>query len=195
MPDMPIINIEQQAARIGIHTTNAKVHASTPRPKMRIISERPRMEVERQQPVFKVKQQPANYQAPPPPAPAPATQNTAQYAADKALGGDYAAGTDGNAPSMSVPTLKLSKAHYDSASIKNQSVQQSLPSIEWEKGYINISWSHAQMQIEWDGEYLPSFAVEPHAVEIFLRERPYIKITVSDEVIAAMFGPQIDQEV
>jgi hypothetical protein len=69
-----------------------------------------------------------------------------------------------------------------------------MSNIEWEDGYLDITWSNAQMQIEWDREYLPSFSVEPHAVEIYLREKPYIKITVSDEVIAAMYGPHMDEE-
>ena len=203
MSDIPKIHVEQQAALIGIQTINAKVEVSAnARPRMRIASERPRMEIERKAPSFKVESQRVRGERPtltrttPPPANAVTRAKTLRPAADITLEGEKLNPAVGSA-AINNTALELSKAISDYTNSGNTtSLHDHMPSVEWEAGYINITWSNAQMQIEWDqGDYLPSFSVEPHSVEIFLREKPYIKITVSDEVIAAMYGPQMDEKV
>jgi hypothetical protein len=206
MPDIPRIQIERQDARIGITSTPAKVQViDKARPKMRIVSERPRMEIERKAPAFKVEPQrrpvarqgparPHRYAAGAPDIPVrPARHSRLAEPAAAAAGTAPEAG----GLTLNANSLELNKALHDyAAAPQAESLAQYMPSIEWEAGYININWSSAQMQIEWDqGDYMPSFAVEPHSVEIYLREKPYIKITVSDEVIAAMYGPQTDTKV
>ena len=192
MPDIPRIHIEQQAARIGIHTTHARVEASTPRPKMRIVREAPRMEIEHKAPAFKVETQRSR-----PYRPAVRHHNTAPGSAQR-LKTHYAPGSANETPalensglSQSATALELNKVLNDYAA--SASAESLRPSIEWDSGYLNISWSKAQMQIEWDKEYMPTFSVEPHAVEIYLREKPYIKITIEDET-AAMYGPYMDEQ-
>jgi hypothetical protein len=204
MADIPRIQIEQQAARIGISTINAKVQVNDkPRPKMRIVSEPAHMEIEHKAPAFKVETQrsrserPAlsrNYAAAPLPAP---RAKTPRPAADTAPAAGENSKPQNKALSPSINPLVLNKAINEYASSANNvTITQSMPSIEWEAGYLNITWSNAQMQIEWDqGNYMPSFSVEPHSVEIYLREKPYIKITISDEAVAAMYSPQMDKQV
>ena len=203
MREIPRIHIEQQAARIGIQTTNAKVEVnSSARPKMRIVTERPRMEIERKTPSFKVEPQRGRADKPALTRYQRATLSAAQQANTPRPRADITLKADALIPNtaadvLNLTPLELNKAIGDyAATTGTGALQQHMPSIEWEAGYVNISWSNAQMQIEWDqGDYLPSFSVEPHSVEIYLREKPYIKITVSDEVIAAMYGPQTDEKI
>ncbi|MCL1905660.1 MAG: DUF6470 family protein [Clostridiales bacterium] len=201
MPDIPRIQIEQQTARIGIQTTNARVEVNTsPRPKMRIVTERPQMEVERKAPAFKVETQRLRGERPVLTRNQNAPARVAPRAKTLRPGADITLEAESLAPdttAINAHALEMNKAINDYAtSVDTESLHGNMPSIEWEAGYINITWSNAQMQIEWDqADYMPSFSVEPHSVEIFLREKPYIKITISDEVINAMYGPQMDEQV
>lgn len=53
---------------------------------------------------------------------------------------------------------------------------------EWNTGYLNVSWSRHNIKIEWTGEYMPSMKLEsPHSIEIYLRDKPYIRITVVED--------------
>ena len=203
MPYISRVQIEQQAARIGINTIPAKVVInSATRPQMRIIKEPPRMEIERQAPALKVE---AQRQRPLRLADklrltAPAAvgrPKTPRPVTDLILEAAKSQYPQSSGVSLSAYALELNKAlnGYVGA-VDSETMPQNMPNIEWEAGYVNISWSNAQMKIEWDKDnYLPSFSVEPHTVEIFLREKPYIKIAVSDEVIAAMYGARLDEEI
>ena len=207
VPNIPRIQIEQQNARIGIISTPARVEViDRPRPKMHIISERPRMEIEHKAPAFTVQAQrkPAErpalsryrrYLASLPQA--PQRHNASRTAADTAAPATAEQPPESGGPSVSPRSLELTKALNDyAAALHTENLTQYMPDIEWDAGYINITWSSAQMHIEWEQEdHLPRFAVEPHSVEIYLREKPYIKITVSDEVIAAMYGSHMDKKV
>ncbi|MCL1975866.1 MAG: DUF6470 family protein [Firmicutes bacterium] len=203
VPNIPSIQIEQQCARIGIHTTNAKLMVNTPPPtRMRIYKEAPRMEIERKAPVFKMETPRKR-----PERPLPYTSNPGMpltWQRDKVVRRNSdiivqasESAKQGNSVTLNDNAVEMNKILHDytSASIA-ESLQQSMPSIEWEAGYININWSKAQMQIEWEkNDYMPSFSVEPHSVEIYLREKPYIRITLSDEVIASIGGPQMDTKI
>ena len=199
MPHMPRIQIEQQMAQIGIRTTNAKLEINnTPHPKMRIVSERAHMEIEHKAPAFKVQTPQRNIVDRPVISRRQTAQTSASnskvptYVPDLVQDGLNTVANTSTAPS----TLEVNKAmRHNMAVSQGESLSQSMPNIEWESGYLNITWSSAKMQIEWDQDYMPSFSVEPHSVEIYLREKPYIKITVSDEVIAAMYGPKLDKQV
>ena len=200
MPDISRIQVQQHTARIGINTTRARVEISNaPRAKMRIVTEHPHMEVEHKAPAFRVEPQHGRAVRPlllrnPAGGSAPHAA-TRRGAADLVLESVRTAGKESDSV-MDARALELNKAINDYlAYAANESAPQSLPAIEWEAGYINITWSKAQTQIEWDKEYMPSFSVEPHSVEIFLREKPYIRITISDEVISAMYGPKMDEEI
>jgi len=202
MPSIPNIHVRQQAAHIGIDTTYAKVEiVNIPRPKMRILKEPPRMEIERRAPALSVK---AQRQRPPKisdsiraiaPGFAPRIK-TMQPATDSILKTAKSPGPKIDGLSLNAYALELNKAlnSYTGYTAKD-TIQYSAPSLEWEAGYIDITWSNAQMKIEWEhGNYMPTFSVEPHSVEIYLRQKPYIKITVSEEVINAMYGPCLDEE-
>jgi len=205
--NIPRIKIEHQFARIGINTTQAKVQVNKDvAPKMRIVSGRPSMEIERTMPSFSIEK--AGGQAKPNAALPKPGANAAYNAA--AIGGmgmpaagqpmDAAAGISPEAGAVygaSANAMEMNKAVFDSASkIKADPSQEAMPNVKWEMGSINISWDNAQMQIEWDeNDYMPSFNVEPHSVEIFLRDQPYIKITIADDVMEAMFAPEFEMEV
>ncbi|MCL1816352.1 MAG: DUF6470 family protein [Clostridiales bacterium] len=204
MPSIPQINIEQQAARIGITTTRAKVEVvDVPRPKMRIVSEKPRMEIEHKSPAFRLDRQRKRIEVPMPAKSrvvlptAAARSKTRRLPADASREVSHNPGSDYSGTLVNSGALELNKSINDyTLSANIETIEQNMANIEWEEGYINISWSNAQIQIEWNDENpLPKFSVEPHSVEIFLREKPYIKVKVADEVIAALDAPKVDKKI
>lgn len=196
MSDIPKIQIERQTARIGINTTYAKVEVNdTKSSKKRLAKEAPRMEIERKSPAFKVEpQQRRTYR----PALDKMSLSSPRVEIRRPTPNVMLESPENlsNGASLDTNPLELNKAReVYSASANTETMPQNMPTIEWEAGYINISWTNAQMQIEWaEGDYMPSFSVEPHSVEIYMREKPYIKITISDEVIDAMYSPQMDEK-
>jgi len=53
------------------------------------------------------------------------------------------------------------------------------PEIEWEKPSLRIDWSGNGVKIEWNSDYMPNLEIDPRVnVEVYLRNRPYIRITV-----------------
>lgn len=198
MTTMPRIHIEKQNAQIGIKTTKAQVQITSHRPKMKIKAPVPNFTVEHKQPAFKVDWQRVRSESglPGPIAKSKqlageAKQQALQYTGQLAQDGNYLSRTDlgGNR----VAELEAERSLDKIPEINLGSMPQSLPNIEWEPGYINISWSNTQMQVEWDTEYMPTFSVEPHSVEIFLRNHPYIRITVTEEPVSAM--ALVDEQV
>lgn len=195
MRTMPRLHIDTQDAQIGIKTTNAQLQIENRSPKMKFSAPVPTMQAERKQPAFKVDwQRVRNESGLQDPVTnskqiASEAQNKALEAAGQAVqDGNYLAKTElgGNR----VTAIEANKNFDPMPEINLGTIPQSLPDVQWEKGSIHISWSKTQMQVEWDDEYMPTFSVEPHSVEIFLRNQPYIRITVVEEPIVG-----VDQQV
>lgn len=201
MAAIPKIIIDQQRALIGVKTTNAKVSVSTPRPKMRLKNDLPKMEVEYKDPEFKldwarVRAESGLMN------PVDKTieiahetrQQVLEYTAEVAQEGNYIGKPELGGNRVAQVERQRSLKDGDT-SINLGSMPKSMPNVEWDPASLNISWSNTNLQIEWDSEYMPTFSVEPHSVEIFLRNKPYIKITVSDEGMLKLTGRHVDKNV
>lgn len=68
--------------------------------------------------------------------------------------------------------------------------------LEWDKGYFDIEWTRDILEIEWDVDMVPEITVEPHAVEI--RVRNYdgsTKSRVSRKLLNKSVGVKVDKKV
>jgi len=192
------IQIEKQPAQIGVRTTNAKMQVASQRtPQMKVSAEMPSLKYERKQPAFKLDWQRVRAESGLA-GPSGVSQKIAAEAQQQALEFTGQAAQDGNYISRMdlggnrVAELE-SRRNYEPMKEANvASMPQNLPDVKWEPGFIQINWSNAQMNVAWDSEYMPTFSVEPYAVEIYLRDKPYIKITVVEEVFNEAF---VDEKI
>jgi hypothetical protein len=79
----------------------------------------------------------------------------------------------------------------DTKTITDEIVQ-----LEWDKGYFEIEWSPDMLDIDWDVDMFPEIVVEPHAVEI--RVRNYdgsIKNNINKKILSKTVGVKVDKKV
>jgi hypothetical protein len=79
---------------------------------------------------------------------------------------------------------------------KIRSAPAGRPKVKWDPGYINIEWSNHRINIEWEGEYVPDITVDPpYSIEIYLRDKPYFRITVEEGEVLYETGRRVDEAV
>lgn len=194
--------IEQQFAQVGIRTTNAQLHISTPRPQMTIENVAPEMNVDRKAPTFEVDwdavynesglRRPGNF-AKHVTAKAAKTgmESIGEAVREGDLLGDVARGGDRVVEIAKNQTRKATQTEINLGLMPHNR-----PSVQWDPGYVNVSWSRHQLIVEWDTEFMPEFKVDPpYSVEIFLRNRPYIKITVAEGEDPYQPGKVVDESL
>jgi len=192
------IDIEKQPAQIGVRTTHAKLKVDTQRPpQMKVSADMPEMKQERKQPAFSVDWQRVRAESGLA-GPGVLSRQSAVEAQQQVLDFTGQSAQDGNYVSRAdiggnrVAELEKQRNFEPMKEVNLGSIPKNLPDVTWEPGFININWSNTQMRVEWDSEYMPTFSVEPYTVEIFLREKPYIKITVVEEAMTEAF---VDEKV
>ena len=200
MSTLPMINIDQQYATIGINVTPAQMKITTPHPEMTVTSESPEMTVESKRPEFKVNWKKVRSESglKPPGDFTLSVRDNARgkimnYVGESVHDGDYLGKVEapGNRVARQSRTKSLKTAQVD---INIESVPKSLPEVEWKPGYIHIKWSDHKFKIDWQGEYMPEILIDPpFSVEIFLRDRPYIKISVEDQLERSYAGRVVDK--
>lgn len=194
------ISIEQQLAAIGIKTVNAQLHIATPRPMMTIENQAPEMTVESKKPGFKVnwKKVRAESGLKSPELLSKYMRNNAKQVVYEAIStkvdeGDFFGKLE--QPGNRVAQFERRRSLVTSVPELNIGLMpESTPEIEWDKGYLNVSWSRHRLVVEWDSEYMPEFSIDPpHSVEVFLRAKPYCKVSVIEEEIP--YNPNYPGEV
>jgi hypothetical protein len=61
---------------------------------------------------------------------------------------------------------------------------------------MRINWSKHSVVIDWDGEYMPQFMVDPkHSIEVYLRTEPYFRIMVEEAIDPNRPGRIVDQAI
>ena len=81
----------------------------------------------------------------------------------------------------------------DYVQINLNSVPKSTPEVEWTPGVINVSWTRGSLSVDWIGEYMPQVVVDPpFSIDVYLREKPYIKIMVEDGTVPGGAGSYVD---
>ena len=201
MASIPKITIEQQMAAIGVEVTPAKIHISQQRPVMHISTETPQMSVERKDPSFKVNRKKINTESglkPPDEILKDISVNSINTALEftntTAKEGEFLSDVTkrGNRIAQIARSKNLKKALETEVNIA--SVPKSVPEVIWDPGYMRINWSNHSVTIEWDGEYMPEMTVDPpYSVEVFLRNKPYFRITVEEGTDPYEAGKRVDK--
>ena len=198
-----MMTIEQQFASIGVETTRAQMHISMPSPlQMKIAQEPAQMTIERENPEFKVNWRKVQAETGRR-APVEMSRHVRDKARAQAMNSIGTTVQDGNFlgkvenPGNRVAQLQKRKALETGAKEVNiQNMPKSIPEVEWKRGSININWSRHQLNVEWDGEYMPEIGVNPpYSVEIFLRNKPYVKITVEEMADPQQAGQHVDKKL
>lgn len=179
--------IDQQFAQIGIKITPAKLNITMPKRKMKIVQEMPKMKIEIEKPTFEINMKkirnemgfkdPMTFMR--------EIKNSAinriyDYISQAVNDGNQIAKVDqkGNRIALVSRARSLKQSEKE---INIGLMPKNLPEIEWTKGSIKIKWTKKNFKIEWEGECKPEIIVDPkHSVEVYLREKPYIKISVED---------------
>lgn len=188
MPKISRLVIDQQFAQVGIKITPAQMQITMPRPKMKIENELPQMELDIERPTFEINMQKVRDESG---LKNPMTLmreirdnaevNVSQYIVETVNNGDFMGSTEqrGNRIAQISRQKGLEQATTE---VNFGLMPQSVPEVTWDKGSININWSNQNFNIEWEGEFTPEIVIDPrYSVEVFLRNRSSIVITVEEE--------------
>ena len=200
MSTIPSIVIDQSFGSLGIELTPAQMRITTPRPEMQITGEPPEITIEQQAPQFKVnwkKEYTAPIVKPPrPPARVVATDNQVQINTPGTVGDSdklNSARARGIRNSQRARQKLIKMEHVQ---INLNSVPKSTPEVEWTPGVINVNWTRGSLHVDWIGEYMPQVVVDPpFSIDVYLREKPYIKIMVEDGTMPGIAGSHIDMSL
>lgn len=200
MPKISRLIIDQQFAAVGIKITHARMQITMPRRRMKINQEMPRMTIKTTRPTFDIDLSGVNadngMMSPNQLLKQRRSRSEAaamEYIGDVVAQGDFLSKVEqqGNrvAGYMRQKTLAASDISLNVS-------PSSLPEVKWNKGSIDISWSNHKFNIEWAGECTPEVIIDPKSsVEIFLRNRPSISITVEEWDTADSAGRLIDAKL
>lgn len=196
------IKIDQQFAQIGIKITPAKLNITMPRRKMRIVQETPKMEIDIEKPSFEINMKKVRNEMgfKDPMTLMRSIRNTAKM---RILDYTGQAVQDGNQIGDVTRRGNRIAEVYRSKGLKQTNTEiniglmpENLPEISWDKGSINIKWTRNKFNIEWEGECKPEIIVDPkHSVEVFLRNRPSVTITIEEDEEFSSESKLIDTKV
>lgn len=197
MLSIPNITIEQGFGALGIEVTPAQMKITTPTPEMQITSEPAEFEVEHQRPEFKINwnsepvkklDKPVRVKAPPVLTGASVQTAKIDLTGDGDMLGKARAQGVKNARAASHNTIEM-----DQVKISLNSSPKTSPEVEWTPGTISVNWTRGTLSVDWVGEYMPQVVIDPpFSIDVFLREKPYIKIMVEDGTIPDYIGSNID---
>ena len=204
--------IESQLAQIGVYTTPARLHITQHRPQMTITSESPTMEIERQAPTFRINRRRSNTaEFGARTSSGTGRNNAAAAIRQAAIRSSRAAVGDGSNTIGDTRRNEDSRPGHLSRSGRSASAvararsgnigspssrPDNQPEIVWDKGELSVNWSRHSILIDWDGEFMPEFVVDPkHSIEIYLRVEPYFRVSVEEMIVPGVPGVHVDQEV
>ena len=185
---MPTIKIEQQFAQIGVNSTKAQLKIKNRRLQMKSSSETPEPKIESKMPVFKINNKKINSESGLK-STMELTMDARNDGIDGAFKGINRIVEDGNFlgemrnPGDRVGMLakKRTSERLNSKEFNVGLMPKSSPEVAWERGEMRVSWSKHKLVIDWDGDYMPEFTLEPpHSVEVYLSDKPYIRILVEE---------------
>jgi len=199
------LNIDQQMAQIGVRNTPAKLNISMPKGQYDIKTEIPQMRIDSKLPSFKMNRQKINNESglKAPLALARSFRDTGRQAA---LRGARQAKDDGNflanhriPGEKLVPMLAKNKAMAKLSKNKELNIglmPAASPEVDWDKGHMRVNWSEHSVVIDFSGDYKPQISVEQeYSVEVFLRTKPYIRVSVEEALSSARPGRYIDRNI
>lgn len=166
---------------------------------MQISQEMPEMSIETQRPEFKLNWRKVRSESglKPPIELARAYASTGMQKASAATAqtardGDFVA--DVTKPGNRIAQIARRKTiKTQQAEINLSSMPKSTPEVEWSPGSVNINWTKGSLSVDWVGDYMPEVIIDPpFSIEIYLREKPYIKIMVEDGTMPSAAGAIVD---
>jgi len=197
LASIPSIIIDQSFGSLGIELSPAQMRIVTPRPEMQIINEPAELTIEHQIPEFKV-----NWKKTQVPQATPARVATHNTAADILPQESVAAGDNDKMSSARARGIihsqraRQKSIKMDNVQVNLNSVPKATPEVEWTPGVINVNWTRGSLSVDWIGEYMPQVVVDPpFSIDVFLREKPYIKIMVEDGTAPGAAGSVIDMSL
>ena len=199
MATIPSIIIDQSFGSLGIELSPAQMRIVTPRPEMQITNEPAELTIEHQAPEFKVNWKKENV-APVKPSRAVSRQMAADILPQVSTITPPAEG-DQVSSSRARGIINSQRARQKSINMDNvhvnlSSVPKSTPEVEWTPGVINVNWTRGSLSVDWIGEYMPQVVIDPpFSIDVFLREKPYIKIMVEDGTAPGAAGSVIDMSL
>jgi hypothetical protein len=196
--------IEQQFAAIGVNITPAHVEIETPKLSMNITTESPRMTIDRKAPTFEMDFDPYNagdVLEPDVLVGDNIAQNIFKDEYNKPDAGLTKRGVHRVAGAVKranraaqTPRRKLKQLAI--RELKLKTAPPNRPKVKWDPGYLHIDWSGHRINIDWEGEYIPDITVDPpYSIEIYLRNKPYFRITVEEGEAPYEAGQRVDQAV
>lgn len=70
-----------------------------------------------------------------------------------------------------------------------------MPEVEWERGSMTIEWVPGDLEIVWEENFRPQITVTPHSVEIRLRGKNEVKISVNEDQVSGGSGKKVDRQI
>jgi hypothetical protein len=167
---------------------------------MQITSEPPEVTIENQAPEFKVNWKraaaPPVVRAPRPPARTVVTDNQVQIDAPEPVGDSDKLNSARARGIRNSQRSRQKSIKMDHVQINLNSVPKSKLDVEWTPGVISVNWTRGSLSVDWIGEYMPQVVVDPpFSIDVFLREKPYIKIMVEDGTVPDVAGSYIDMSL
>lgn len=196
---MDTLSISSGRPTLDITTRPAKVYIRNRRPVFRVRRSRPVMHVEKKAPSFKVNW--LNVRA----------QTGIEYSSqisdkynDEAFKRAMEAISQISRRSKNSmllenrgnPIAGISKERISAAVRLNNAPRRiQNPQMEWDLGYFKVEWTDQQVEIEWDVSSTPEITVEPHVVEIRVRNNPAVRIRVNKDAVRNAVGVRIDKKI
>lgn len=200
MVSMPSIIIDQSYGSLAIEITHAQMKITNNRPEMKITREDPSLTVESEMPEFKVNWQKVRNESGLPSPSEIARRNRAKSIESIGTGTSRTV-NEGNTlgdvvhKGNRVANIERQKTIRSShLEVNFGTMPQSMPEVEWSKGYVNIDWSKGDLIVDFIGDYMPEVALDPpFSIDIYLKEKPYIRIMVNDGEAPGATGNLVNQ--
>ncbi len=89
---------------------------------------------------------------------------------------------DARRGSTAIQNISFARSASPQKQLVTTSMPQSRPKIDWDPGYVNINWEMGGVDIRWNVGRMEA-EYEPASMNIFLRQKPSIEITVEDGIV------------
>ena len=190
--------ISQGSPVLSITTRAAKVNIRQRRPKLTIRHQKSKMRIRRKAPVFRINRSVSNIKI----KKIPIVQISKRF-----VRGPVIAASKYSEKFL----LDDNKLNIYDDSLNNTEMMMSEPieivipenntktisletmNLEWDNGYFEIDWTQSAMEIDWNMDILPEIQVEPHEVEIHVRNN--IKRNFKIKKLKDSIGAKLDKSV
>ncbi|MDR1619821.1 MAG: DUF6470 family protein [Clostridiales bacterium] len=198
MDAMRIEVVRETRPALEIKTTPAKLTIKNRRPRMKIRSQRPEMKIKREAPRFRSgfgeRQNRLRGGGRAARAQAARMRERTLEAIGRILRlTDEVAPTDTVTPPP-VVVRDLSN-DYAFQEIELNDITDELPRVEWDPGYFTIEWSDYVLEIEWEDIGAPQIEVEPHSIEVRIRNEPVVRFVLNTKKLKDGVGDKVDEKI